>query len=319
MTTRNKARLSEVDLLKGWSILGVIFIHMSFASRFSGDVIAAITKLQTLFGWAVVAFFFCAGFLYAKSSHAMQPVATYAAKRARRLLLPWLGFSLLYKALLIAGYHFHLVAAAPPHQLWPLLLWPGAPQLYFLPMLFLVSVFFRFLFTVLRQEWPLWLLALLLAAAYAWLGAGAPHGGEIKNLPAYAATYLAGVLTANPPLLARINRRRLFLALIILGFTALCVAQPTLAYLAVPLAAFPLQRLLVGPMASPIDFLGKYSGPIYVWHTPIVMPFLSILLAKTIHAGPWLLIPALATLTVALSVAIGLAGAKVDRIGILTI
>jgi fucose 4-O-acetylase-like acetyltransferase len=251
--SRSQPRLAEIDLLKGWSILGVIFIHMSFASRFSAGTMDAITKLQALFAWAVVAFFFCSGFLFAKSSQAMQPIAPYAAKRAHRLLLPWLGFSILYKALLIAGYHAHLVAAAPPRQFPALLLWPGAPHLYFLPMLFLVSISFRILLTFLRQEWALALLALLLAAAYTALGAGAPHGGELKNLPAYAATYLAGILFANPPFLAPTKRRVPLYALIAIAFAALCVAQPTLAYLAVPLALLPLQRILVGPFASPIS------------------------------------------------------------------
>jgi hypothetical protein len=299
---------------------------MSFASRFGGDVIAAITKLQILFGWAVVAFSFCAGYLYAHSSSPMQPTGSYAAKRAHRLLLPWLGFSILYKSLLIAGYRFHLISAAPPiasgqpllHQIWSLILWPGGPQLYFLPMLFLVSVFFRIVLDFVRREWPLALLALLLAATYAWLGAGAPHGGEIKYLPAYAAAYLAGILFANPPFLVRTKQRRYFLAFVAVCFAALCIVRPTLAYLAVPLAAFPLQRFLSGPLAWPIDFLGKFSGPIYVWHTPIVMPFLSILLAKHL-ASPWLLIPALTVLTVTLSAAIGRAVARIDPIGLLVL
>lgn len=324
--TRNQPRVSEIDLLKGWSILGVIFIHMSFASRFSVEVITVITKLQSVFGWAVVAFFFCAGYLYAHSSSRLQPVGGYAAKRARRLLLPWLGFSILYKSLLIAGHRFHLIAAAPPiasgepvlHQIWSLILWPGGPQLYFLPMLFVVSVVFRVVLDFLRREWALAGLALLLAAIYVWLGAGAPHGGEIKNLPAYAASYLAGILTANPPLLMRTKRRRLIYSLIAVCFGALCIAQPTVAYLAVPLAAFPLQRFLTGAVAWPIDFIGKFSGPIYVWHTPIVMPFLSILLARYL-TSTWLLIPSLTVLTVTISAGIGRVVARIDPIGILVL
>ena len=319
MTPHDKPRFGEIDLLKGWSILGVIFIHMSFSSRFGPSLIAAITILQAIFAWAVVAFFFCAGFLYAKSRHALEPVTAYAAKRAHRLLLPWLGFTILYKTLLIAGHHFHLVAAAPPHGLVPLLLWPGAPQLYFLPMLFLVSVLFRILFTFLRLEWPLLLLTLLLVAVYGWLGAGAPHGGELKNLPAYAATYLAGVLTPTPNFLTPSKHRVFIFLLAAVAFAALCVVRPTLSYLAVPLAAFPLQRFLPGPAAAPIRYLGKQSGPIYVWHTPIVMPFLSILCAKYFFNSPWLLIPSLTVLTIALSVAIAHLVARVDRFGILVL
>jgi peptidoglycan/LPS O-acetylase OafA/YrhL len=91
-----------------------------------------------------------------------------------------------------------------------------------------------------------------------------------------------------------------------------------LGYLAAPLAALPLQRFVPGMMAPLVSFLGRKSGPIYVWHTPIIMPFLSIVLAKWFFATPWLLIPVFTALTIMLSLAVDRAVRVVDRHGILT-
>jgi hypothetical protein len=49
------------------------------------------------------------------------------------------------------------------------------------------------------------------------------------------------------------------------------------------------------------------------------MPFLSILCAKYFFNSPWLLIPSLTVLTIALSVAIAHLVARVDRFGILVL
>jgi peptidoglycan/LPS O-acetylase OafA/YrhL len=321
-----RARLAQVDLLKGWSILGVIFIHMSFASRFGSDAMQAITVLQRLFAWAVVAFLFCAGFLFAKSSAVGQDARSYVPKRARRLLLPWIGFTLIYNFLLLAAYRFHFITSPIPvrfddthwHQFIQFITWQGAPQLYFLPYLFLISVLCHLLCGAIRREWALWLGALLLTAVSGWLDSGEPHGGEWVHFPAYAATYLAGVLVAKPAFLLPVRQRRLFFGVIAGCFVALCLARPMLAYLAAPLAALPLQRFVPGAVAPLVSYLGRRSGPIYVWHTPIIMPFLSIVLAKWFFATPWLLIPVFTALTIVLSLAVARAVRVVDRHGILT-
>jgi phosphoglycerate kinase len=158
-------------------------------------------------------------------------------------------------------------------QMVEFLVWPGSPQLYFLPVLFVISVFCHYACHF-RQEWILWLLAFGLTAGYAWLSPGPPHGNEAEKYPAYAATYLAGILVARPVFLAPIPRGRLFLTVTVFCFGALCLLCPTLLYLAVPLVAFRAQSLIAGPVASPLDFLGRHSGAIYVWHTPIIMPVL---------------------------------------------
>jgi hypothetical protein len=299
-------------MLKGWAILGVIFFHMSFASRFGGGVMTSVVWLQHLFAWAAVAFFFCAGYLFAKSSGIMESAPGYVSKRAQRLLLPWLGLSLVYKILLAAGYHLHLVTTGIPvraegsiwHGFVQFMVWPGAPQLYFLPVLFAISVLCRLLCHAMRKEWMLWGVGISLVTAAGWLDSGEPHGEQIAHYPGYAAIYLIGVLVAKPAFLKPIQRRRLFFSAVALYFGVLCIARPTLIYLAVPLAMFPLQRFISGPLAELVTFLGRHAESIYAWHTPIVMPFLSITLVKCLSGAPWLLIPALTALTVGLSLGI---------------
>ena len=228
------SRVLEVDLLKGWAILGVIFLHMSFASRFGSNVMAAINGIQHYVAWAVVAFFFCAGFLFARNSGVTEPIRDYLPKRARRLLVPWVAFSLLNKVLLMAGHRMHVVTAPIPiesqaslcRQILQFIMWPGGPQLYFLPALFAISIFFRLICNVARQEWALWLLALLLIAGYVWLNPGAPYGGEIAKYPAFAATYLFGILIARPVFLTPIRRRIFFPTVVAVCFGALCIARP---------------------------------------------------------------------------------------------
>jgi len=316
----HRSRVPQIDLLKGWSILGVIFFHMSFASRFGGNVLAALAGIRFFFAWAAIGFFFCAGFLFATSSGEAEPAGSYALKRAKRLLLPWIGLSLTYKFLLIAGHHFHLVTTAIPvrmgdsrwHELVQFIMWPGGPQLYFLPLLFATSVLFHLLLHRVRQESALWLAALLLIVAFGWLGAGEPHGDRLVIYPAYAATYLIGILAARPAFLIPIQRRRFFFPVIALCFAGLCFSRPTLAYLAVPLAAYPLQRFVTGPPGSLVSYLGRRAEPIYLYHTPIVLPFLSIVLAKCLPGTPWLLIPVLTALAIALSLLIARAISLAD-------
>jgi len=321
-----KSRVPEVDLLKGWAILGVLFIHMSFVHRFGNNVLVAIGELQYLFGWAVIAFFFCAGFLFAHSSSVNEPILPYLRKRARRLLLPWIAFSIVYKILLLAGHRAHFIPTPVPirmtdsiwRQMVEFLVWPGSPQLYFLPVLFVISVFCHYACHF-RQEWILWLLAFGLTAGYAWLSPGPPHGNEAEKYPAYAATYLAGILVARPVFLAPIPRGRLFLTVTVFCFGALCLLCPTLLYLAVPLVAFRAQSLIAGPVASPLDFLGRHSGAIYVWHTPIIMPVLSMALARGPVENPWCLIPVLTAATILFSLGIARAVGTVDSYGVFSL
>ncbi len=130
------------------------------------------------------------------------------------------------------------------------------------------------------------------------------------------AAYLGGLLLARPAFLDPVRRRLPFLAAVALCFVGLCIARPALCYLAAPAVLFPLQRIVIGPPGSLVRFLGINAGPIYVWHTPIIMPFVSIILAKYL-SSPWLLIPALTALTIAISIAVAQTVRLFDRYGVL--
>ncbi|MCX6922959.1 MAG: acyltransferase, partial [Verrucomicrobia bacterium] len=145
-TTPAAPRNEAVDALKGLAIIGVIFAHISFQSRLSATNLAKISVVQRLFGWCVLAFFFCAGRLTRIGQTKERGWLDFALKRAKRLLLPCVVFSVTYKACLLVIYHlFHL---GQPGRFTPVsvsywlafVLVPVGPQFYFLPYLFVVSL-----------------------------------------------------------------------------------------------------------------------------------------------------------------------------------
>jgi fucose 4-O-acetylase-like acetyltransferase len=90
-------KIKEIEMLKGISIIGVVLMHMEFRSRFSEQAIALLDHLQILFGWCVLAFFFCSGLLLKTEEMQLKNLKSYIFKRAHRLLIPCIVFSIFYK------------------------------------------------------------------------------------------------------------------------------------------------------------------------------------------------------------------------------
>lgn len=142
-------RIEHLDVLRGWAILLVVGIHAAGYADLASD--APTGPLRMVFGKlatiAVPSFFLCDGFLWAMARQRSGRHAAYLAqisRSARRLLWPWLAFSVLYTLARAGGelaglFQDHLVLGKGPAGLaaqW----WSSriAMQLYFLPALFLL-------------------------------------------------------------------------------------------------------------------------------------------------------------------------------------
>jgi hypothetical protein len=320
-------RRFKIDLLKGWAIIGVIIVHMLFVNRFPLNILQDIRVLQHIFASCVLVFFFCSGFLYGSSSKLVSPIFMYGLRRARRLLVPWLLYWLLYKALLIAGHQLSIIpslqdqpAADKSWVIW-FLFYPSGPQLYFLIYLFLISIAFHALLqlNMFRQEWLLWLIVILLGQLYWLIPEDEPHGEEMRHLPAYITSYIAGFLLTRPTILSSMRlwiRRCLFLSGNI-AYVLLCTQHYPMIHLAVPIVLFYIASFQSEWFFSPLVALGRRAGAIFVWHTPILMPGISIVLAKSVLA-PWALIVVMIILTIGASLLVSGCVRRFDKFRLLT-
>jgi fucose 4-O-acetylase-like acetyltransferase len=144
---------NNILVLKGLAIVGVVFQHI-LNRRFDERTLDWLSAFAGLFGWCVLLFLATAGWLHSLSVEKREkPLLGYAGARAKRLLLPWLGLILFYSGcwhcLQLMGVGD--VATRQDLTFWgkvhySLLLNSGsvADQLYFLPVLFLISGLLHF-------------------------------------------------------------------------------------------------------------------------------------------------------------------------------
>jgi fucose 4-O-acetylase-like acetyltransferase len=318
------ARLPFIDALKGLAILGVLFTHMAFTTRFDAAALAHIRLLQTLSGWCVLAFFFASGVLHGHAD-AERDLKSFARRRAIRLLIPCAAFTWLNKLLLLAAKAGGLLGAdaapslATPADIAAFVFVPAAPQFYFLAHLFLIAVIVHALLKIRLVAHPLapWILAALLLQSYMLLPLDRPHGKALTQLPLYAAAYLTGFAFARSRGAETRDGTFQYAGIAIFaGDIAIAApAHPQLLHALVPLAFAALAPLLPTRIFSVPAALGKKSGAIYAWHAPIVMTALSIVLVKASLTG-WLLIAAMMLLTIAASILIASIVRRFDPHGI---
>ena len=271
-------RNHSLDSIKGLAIIGVLLLHSSFGSRFSLETLAVQALLAHLFDWSVLAFFFTSGWLHKNHSS----FGELLGKRFRSLLVPFFVYNILYngifKGLDAVGFWDpgHLSVCASSIWLWPFQS-PGF-QLYFLPFLFAAAVLASVVAGLgSRSEVPLYGGLVLLALAF-YLDRGFPpvsHGPEWFKLPLYLASFALGVIL----------RRKAYLFLPPLGLVC-CVLSVVLVLLVFSVAGV---SLLVPPLllwgiagvpgignANWLARLGQHSGCVYLWHTPVLLPVLTL-------------------------------------------
>lgn len=313
----DSSRLVEIDHMKAISIIGVIFIHMSFESRFTPSMLHWISVVQVSLGWCVLSFFFCSGLLSEKFMRLSSDAAkTFLKKRIVGLLLPYLTFNLLYKLLLyiISLSNFVQWTTPLPNSLigaLTFLAFPVKPQLYFLVYLLAISCLYYALLFLFRHHYFVGLFTLALCCLFYAI---APpllkaHGKELILLPLYLLSYSSGVLMGHN--LAGKGKKSLFYPMLLTSIALSCwkLSLPYV-FVIIPLALFIILRKANYTIAEPkkngkkisefIAFIGKKSGAIYVWHAPVLMSFLSIVLTKLVGYN-YLTIVALVFLSITFS------------------
>jgi len=284
-------RIVELDSLKGLAIIGVVIAHSSFRERLGDNVMGFVEQMQLIFGWCVIAFFFSSGYLAkAIDVDTSTSFGQFVIHRVKRLLVPCLVFSVSYKLFFVmlsqTGYFTWNVQV--PRSLSEIALFvfePVGPQFYFLPYLFGISVvinllLFRCSFGVLQ-----FLGVLLLLGSYFFLDVPlSGYGPGVELLPIYVAAYLVGLLSSRDAFTGRIGYYLAWISSVLV----LCVFRNTFIfiYLLIPPALLFLMKKNV-VLNQPFQFLrlGEYSPGIYVWHAPLLMPFISIVFGSVSANG----------------------------------
>ena len=241
--------------------------------------------MQWLFGWCVLAFFFCSGYLRRPVNRDWTDYEKLITKTFYRLIAPCIAFSVLNKTLLLATDRFGLSHGGGelPMQLSEVvsfLLIPVGPQFYFLPFLFFIS--WMLISTETLSRW-LTDVAILLALATMYTAENLdapPYGPSFALLPAYMISYQLGYLTR-----LQNSRVRLLAYLVVLAIASATINW-MLLYVLVPIALLMAFRFFPGLQAiEKYTHLGKHSGAIYAWHAPVVMPTMSLIAVRILGGG----------------------------------
>jgi len=275
-------KVREIDTLKALSIIGVIFMHMEFRSQFSDLAMSIINNLQISLGWCVLAFFFCSGFLLKPEQIKLKNLNDYIFKRAHRLLIPCISFSILYKIalILLSGLNIFSWKTNIPSsffEIFNLIFYPVGPQFYFLVFLFWVSTLVFFFNSITKNVVVAYIGILILFTLF-YIQVPSPltlHGPGLELIPAYTVAFAWGFLF-------RFKQRQLnfYLGLTTLFVVAfLCFLKQTYVfiYILIPAALFILfTRFKKLNDIAELSRLGEKSSAIYVWHAPLLLPFWSI-------------------------------------------
>ncbi|OZB03105.1 MAG: hypothetical protein B7X67_17985 [Rhizobiales bacterium 39-66-18] len=295
---RDVGRLDWLDAIRGYAIILVVGIH---AAAYS------FIPLDSLGGWfgfllsaATVPLFFAAdGFLISRRLDEGRPPRWRDVPRwAKRLLLPFLIFSLFYAGLRWIGESRgllaeHLIPVNDPLALLVTLYrTPHAQNLYFLPALFLVRLAALPLIPLMRYGIGM-RVALLLAAIGLNLAARATFLAPLLSAPVLDPVvylfwglplFLSGLVLARlAPLVAgreaMVGAGALLLAALAQarGLGSLFIVYPYLAGL------MALGRGLLsgdGRLARGFAFLGRRTMGIYLLHGPLFLKAGQMLVSK---------------------------------------
>lgn len=284
----------RIDAIKGIAIIGVIIAHMTFESRFEPLTILIIDHLQKIFGWCVIAFFFTSGLLFKDINNRNRKwFFNFIYNRFKRLIIPCFVFSITYKVIL---YFLFLSGrfswSSPiPNSINETLLFffqPIGPQFYFLVYLFVISVTMA-LFQCFVSNDNIFIISLLfLVLSFAIEPPNVGYGEALTLVPLYIYCYISGVLLSSNSFKSsyyiKISLAPLLLSIYINNYIACYILAPiTLSYL-----FFRYSEILI---LLPIIKIGKYSAGIYVWHAPIILPFVSIVFVKLFGGGALVILP----------------------------
>jgi peptidoglycan/LPS O-acetylase OafA/YrhL len=282
-------RRLDIDGIKAVAIIGVLLAHTEFKTRLSAECLSVVHNLQVCFGWCVMAFFFCAGLLIKPPPFTVSGLLEFARRRARRLLVPCLIFSLSYRLVLFGVSRsglFHTGTDMPRHVgewVW-FLLGPVGPQFYFLPYLFAVSVLSIAVLAMVRRLWVLWSLFAVIHLLSPGV-TGVPnhtYGSWWDLLPAYTFCFWCGLLSRHG---CETGRQTLVSSAAVAAAGFLVWQSPFFVYPLVPVLLLHASQKAPAVLRTVARTgLGEKSGAIYVWHAPVILPFFSIVCHRLVSA-----------------------------------
>jgi fucose 4-O-acetylase-like acetyltransferase len=311
-------RVHSFDCFKFLAIVGVIIAHLPSGGRFDSAAWATIELAQKATGWCVLAFFVVSGALF--QSGITRPATTELSTRARRLLVPWVAFSILYKVLLSGLVLAGLIKNTQQMpragiELWSWLSNPADPQLYFLVYLF----FMQALLLVLNNLSRLGPLVMGVTAFILWYFLVLPelpivllHGSSLQLVPLYLAFLAFGLFCG------RSCRRIAIVCASLCLLSSIAIARGCAPVVAWQLVAPWLVLLALRAMEDleglrVLSALGKYSGAVYVWHAPVVIAAVSIVCVAMVGGGIFGVVTTL-VVTCAVSAAIGVCVGRVNAL-----
>lgn len=278
-------RDQTIETLRWIAILAVVAHHAVFPDRYSASTLEGIATLKRCLAWCVPAFFAISGALL----RPRRPFAEFVSQRSRRLLVPYLCMSLASFAAMwclnAAGvYRIH-----DPRELGfgllvrKIVFLEGfGPQLYFLSYLFVVSIL---VFALRRFLSPAAVVVLLVACLWAqcrwafWPGGSIGPGLDkvlLFSIPFALAHWLAGLKAEGS------DRAWMVLG----GSTLLAVAVGTVSRTAWPVEIVVPFWLYLGLTRVDLpSWLARArdrwsSGAVFLWHAPVLLPAVSILLQR---------------------------------------
>jgi peptidoglycan/LPS O-acetylase OafA/YrhL len=266
-----------LDLLKCVLVLGVVLQHSGF-SRFNIGEQELVAGLRHFFSLVVVGFFWAAGFLI-KPNEAFQ---VFLKKRFSRLLMPFIAVSLINWISLTSlahvtgrgfGYDYTL-----PDLGWVLISLQGVgPQMYFLPYLFLLQSVAFLIERKLSAPWVHAVLSLLLLLLWVVTDADFKQAGpSLGNVSLYASAVFLGMACRhfNTPSAMWIGALGVVPVLAGCAFLPPGLWHDVCCWIAPAALYFAFKQC--GARAAWTGINGD-TFAVFLWHTPILMPFLSFL------------------------------------------
>jgi fucose 4-O-acetylase-like acetyltransferase len=279
-------RLPEPDRLRGLAIIFVVAIHTFGYLKTPPDAVWS-TVWFLVHQTGVPSFFLADGWLFAKRNRqpmSRGPQIEYLSNSARRLLLPWLVFSILYLALRLASQGVgaaggETVIVNSPAAL-AIAIWHGAAAegLYFLPALMIVRVVTTPLHRLVAGSPPR-ALALALLLLVGWRVLLEPH----LPVPAVGVDPLLAAMmglcfAAVGWVLAEASARRaLPVTLVSIAALAVCAAvldgraSAMCAQTSAVLALWAIAVAIPARVAGSFEWLGRRTMEIYLLHAPYII------------------------------------------------
>jgi peptidoglycan/LPS O-acetylase OafA/YrhL len=298
---------TELDIARGLAILGVVIIHTSslYQSQFQSNVL---TIINVITKYSVPLFIIISGFLHQsifdKNENKIELYCRFVCKRLKRLIVPYLSFSILYifvRVILENTSYFNSFLPVNYNSAQKVLravfFIEGNPagHLYFLPLLFFIVLIFPFFEALFRRKKILFFICIAISiTSYFWWGDIYLSINPLKGIGFYALGCVLRDSVINKKI-SEINRYTyVFLILFLmctLGYISKnggAVVKPFYLYGLQIFSALLVYQISLHcnklrsfhVIKSNLTNLGRYSFDIYLLHEPYIVTVFFMILIK---------------------------------------